>query len=389
MRKLFMLGLSVAMLSAAWLVKPVFAQAAPPESGETFSGQLLCQPDAYLVEPADCLPLGPSLFLTEMAKKGITFPLQPLPAVPIDPELAKLPLNFAKINVDQYEDVPLYSSLDDAVAGTNAVGKINAGPLRFISYVQRADINGGHFLMLKSGQWVRASPAALSYFGGLVFSRTPRNNFGWIVDDAKPRSAPGYAYPETGKTYLREAVVQVFDRVEMDNTTWYMIGLSEWVERRYIRIVDVNTQAPSGVDNNRWIDVNLYEQTLAVYEDGVLKYATLIATGMEPFYTQPGVFKIYEKKDTETMTGAFENDKSDYYYLEDVPWTMYFDEARALHGAYWRTWFGYPQSHGCVNLSLGDSRWLYDWAKVGDWVYVHDPSGETPTDPAYYGQGGA
>jgi lipoprotein-anchoring transpeptidase ErfK/SrfK len=67
---------------------------------------------------------------------------------------------------------------------------------------------------------------------------------------------------------------------------------------------------------------------------------------------------------------------------------MYFDGARALHAAYWRTRFGYPQSHGCVNLSMGDAHWLFLWAHEGDWVYVHDPSGKTPTDPALY-TGGA
>jgi hypothetical protein len=33
---------------------------------------------------------------------------------------------------------------------------------------------------------------------------------------------------------------------------------------------------------------------------------------------------------------------------------------------------------------VGDSRWLYDWAVEGDFVYVHDPSGQTPTDPNLY-----
>ena len=131
------------------------------------------------------------------------------------------------------------------------------------------------------------------------------------------------------------------------------------------------------------------EQTLAVYDQGQLVYATMIATGVDPFFTKPGLFQIQVKKDTETMTGAFTADKSDYYYLDKVPWTMYFDGARALHAAYWRALFGYEQSHGCVNLSPGDAHWLFDWAKVGDWVYVWDPSGKTPTDPAKYTQGGA
>ena len=89
------------------------------------------------------------------------------------------------------------------------------------------------------------------------------------------------------------------------------------------------------------------------------------------------------------MSGAFEAGKTDYYYLEDVPWTMYFDQARALHGAYWRSWWGMPGTHGCVNLSIGDSNWLFQWANEGDFVYVWDPSGKTPTDPAFYGAGGA
>ena len=39
------------------------------------------------------------------------------------------------------------------------------------------------------------------------------------------------------------------------------------------------------------------------------------------------------------MRGSFEADHSDAYYLEDVPWTMYYDKERALHGAYWHNGF--------------------------------------------------
>jgi lipoprotein-anchoring transpeptidase ErfK/SrfK len=113
----------------------------------------------------------------------------------------------------------------------------------------------------------------------------------------------------------------------------------------------------------------------------------VVATGMEPLFTRPGLFPIYKKLELETMSG--ERGTENFYYLENVPWTMYFDKARALHGAYWRARMGYPQSHGCVNLTPGDAHWLFDWAKEGDWVYVHDPSGLTPTDPKFYGDGGA
>ena len=173
-----------------------------------------------------------------------------------------------------------------------------------------------------------------------------------------------------------------------------MIGPDEWIPekrgwQRLIGRVIPNPNPPEGVDNGRWIEVNLKDQTVAVYDQGQLVFATLIASGIEPFWTKPGLFQIYQKYDATPMRGAFEADRSDAYYLEDVPWTMYYDKSYALHGTYWHNGFGTPRSRGCVNMSVGDSRWLYDWANVGDWVYVVDPSGETPTDPELYGDGGA
>jgi len=63
--------------------------------------------------------------------------------------------------------------------------------------------------------------------------------------------------------------------------------------------------------------------------------------------------------------------------------TFYFDKACALHGDYWQTRFGYPQSRGCVNLSVGDAHWLFNWAVQGDWVYMYYPTGLTPTDLSF------
>jgi lipoprotein-anchoring transpeptidase ErfK/SrfK len=111
----------------------------------------------------------------------------------------------------------------------------------------------------------------------------------------------------------------------------------------------------------------------------------MTSTGIDHFWTRPGLFQIKTKLETETMSNSVQDD---FYYLEDVPWTMYFDEGRALHGAYWHNKFGYRLSHGCVNLSPGDSHWIYNWAHEGDYVYVYDPSGQTPTDPSLFSAGG-
>lgn len=377
--------LTIAFLLFTFMpASPVNAITTTQSDTGPFFGDVVCSPDNYQQQSLDCLPLGPSQSINNIVAQGIPYPVLDLPAAHPSPDLAKLNIGFAKINIDNSTQAAIYSSLDAAVNGENPTRFLQAGATIYVSFVSQQDVNGGHYVMLASGEWMRASPGDFSKFSGLVFHAAPRNNFGWIVDQTMPRNAPGYASPELGKTYYRETLVQIYQEVEMDGTTWYQIGFDEWIERRYIRQVVVNTTPPEGVDNNRWIEVNLYEQTLAVYDNGQLVFATLIATGAEPYFTRPGLHKIYLKKELETMTGSFAADKSDYYYLADVPYTMYFDDARALHGAYWRAMFGYEQSHGCVNLSIIDSHWLYDWAKEGDYVYVWDPSGATPTDPSFY-----
>ncbi len=218
---------------------------------------------------------------------------------------------------------------------------------------------------------------------------TPKTQFGWILTPGKPRTSPAFNAPELKREVLQGELYAINATKTVGDTVWVMIGLGEWIEDRIIGRVVPTTVPPKGVTNGRWVDINLAEQSLSVYEDNRMVFATLVSTGADPFFTQPGLFKIYQKKDKETMSGDFSGDKTGYYYLEDVPWTMYFDKLRALHGAYWHARFGYDASHGCVNLSIGDSRWLYDWAKVGDYVYAYDPTGKTPTDPKFYTDGGA
>jgi len=370
---------------------PVIPAQASAPLADAESDLPLCLPGVYRTDPGDCLPLGPSTFITELAQRGISYPIRPLPAQKPDPALQYAPDAYLSVTSGA---ISMYATLEDAISGS-PVQSLGAGLMKYLAITQRVDRAEGIFYGLTSGLWVRAADIDASCcirsgrFQGLLFADNPPNSFGWIVDQAVPRTAPGYLAPEKKMTLYRETVVQIFDVQTADNTKWYMIGLDTWVERRYIRQMVVNPTPPEGIDRNRWIEINLYEQTLAVYEDNRLVFATLIASGIDPFFTRPGLFQVYEKLEKTNMSGAFEPDRSDYYYLENVPYTLYFDEARAIHGAYWRTLFGYPQSHGCINLSIGDAAWIYSWADVGDWVYVWDPSGETPTDPKFYTSGGA
>jgi lipoprotein-anchoring transpeptidase ErfK/SrfK len=113
-------------------------------------------------------------------------------------------------------------------------------------------------------------------------------------------------------------------------------------------------------------------------------YATLVSSGLKQWKTDSGLFRIWVKVKLGKMSGR--EGFSDYYFLEDVPWTMYFNKAFALHGAYWHDRFGFPHSHGCVNLAPKDAKWLFDWttpaatsgwslaseSASGTWVRVRD-----------------
>jgi lipoprotein-anchoring transpeptidase ErfK/SrfK len=365
-----------------------------PQATVTYtSNAVLCIPGIYLIDPQDCLPLGPSTYRTQMANDGISFPLISLPSHPVDSLLGELPFSYALLGDGP---TPVYASLQDAISGKNQIRTIEAGRLRYVSYVDFTETSFGRFFLLPDNTWVSVSSRVSvphSYPGGVELSRTPGNAFGWILPFApsiETRRSPGYKLDDyTGYSVSQYDIVQVYSTQQVNNEEWDLIAPDTWVEGRFVGKVIPNTTPPPGIENGRWIEVNLFEQTLSVYDQNRLIFATLIATGLDPFFTKPGLFQIHRKLESTIMSGSFAEDRSDYYYLDDVPWTMYYDHARALHGAYWRTAFGFPQSHGCVNLSPSDSHWLFNWANVGDWVYVWDPSGNTPTDPSYYGEGGA
>ena len=375
MKKTFILILSVCIMlintpapsASAWQT---------PYPDEPASGAVVCEPNVYYLSPEYCNPLGPSRYLSDLAKLGMTIPQRPLPVYKLDPNLNNLPYSYFKLEKDY---VPIYSSPGERGTGVN---QFPPGFV-YISYKDRANVNGVYYLM-ENGGWIPGKGERIGEiptFQGLGFYSTPTNSFGWPFEQIPVKIAPGYNAPNSNTWLDPYRVIQIFATQTIDDADWNLIGPNQWVEARKVAQVVINTTPPEGVTTNRWIDVNLAEQTLAVYDNRELIFATVIASGSEPFWTKPGLFQIFQKKETETMRNS---DPTDFYYLDNVPWTMYFDGARALHGAYWRTRFGFPQSHGCVNLSVGDSHWLFNWAVEGDWVYVHDPSGLTPTDPGLY-----
>ena len=126
-------------------------------------------------------------------------------------------------------------------------------------------------------------------------------------------------------------------------------------------------------EGEKWVDISLSDNSVTAYIGGK------VAGG--PFYMVPGApetptivgtFHVYLKYDVQTMRG--ENADGTKYETEGVPWVTYFSGGYAMHGAPWRSsfgWSGYGGSHGCVNMPVDAAKFIYDWTDMGDTVVVH------------------
>lgn len=130
--------------------------------------------------------------------------------------------------------------------------------------------------------------------------------------------------------------------------------------RHAVRVIRLRSPPPILPIGARWVVVDLAEQTLTAYEGTRPVLATLVSTGTGSLQdrTKLGLYEVQHKMLFSNMRG-----KQDSPYVVDrVPYTIYYDKNEAIHGAYWHDSFGIKLSHGCVNLSLADAKWLFDWS---------------------------
>ena len=111
----------------------------------------------------------------------------------------------------------------------------------------------------------------------------------------------------------------------------------------------------------KWIEVSLKDQTLYAWRGDRLVNRFLISSGVGDNPTVTGLFRVWARTAAQTMDGG-DRASGTYYSLPNVQWVQYFHHGYAFHGAYWHNNFGTPMSHGCVNLTVADAEWLFNWA---------------------------
>lgn len=125
---------------------------------------------------------------------------------------------------------------------------------------------------------------------------------------------------------------------------------------------------PMGQFGPKWVDVTLSTQTMIAYEGQTPVFTAKVSSGVPRHPTVEGIYRVYAKYTSTRMKGG---EGAEHYDIPNVPYTMYFYADYALHGAFWHNNFGHPMSHGCVNLPVDVSTWLFNWAPIGTLVVTH------------------
>jgi lipoprotein-anchoring transpeptidase ErfK/SrfK len=108
-------------------------------------------------------------------------------------------------------------------------------------------------------------------------------------------------------------------------------------------------------------------ESLTLHEGHHVVLTTPANTGVPGAETEQGIFPIYSRFVSTTMTGT--DPDGTHYVAPDVPWVNYFNGGDAVHG-YPRASYGSPQSNGCVELPIETAHRVFEKLAIGDIVVV-------------------
>jgi hypothetical protein len=185
------------------------------------------------------------------------------------------------------------------------------------------------------------------YYGQVVWMDKIRNDNGfpeyrWNED----ANGHGYGYGASGEYY--------------------------WADGAAFKILtdaDIAPISPDVDPNDKRIEANLDVQTLSCYEGTTEVYFCRISSGIsydpqtgqlsDKLATPVGNLLTHWKIMSLNMTAGTAQAG---YSTPAVPWdTMISGDGIAIHGAFWHNGFGEKRSHGCINVTPEDAKWIFRW----------------------------
>lgn len=144
-----------------------------------------------------------------------------------------------------------------------------------------------------------------------------------------------------------------------------------WMDGAGLKILtdaDVAPIHPEIDPNSKSITADLDTQTLSCFEGSTEVYFCRISSGKkydadgqisDKLATPVGNLLTHWKIISLNMT-AGTSDAG--YSTPGIPWnTMISGDGIAIHGAFWHNAFGEKRSHGCINVTPEDAKWIFRW----------------------------
>ena len=145
-----------------------------------------------------------------------------------------------------------------------------------------------------------------------------------------------------------------------------------WADGAGFKVLTEADVAPINPDvdpGQKRIEADLDYQTLSCYEGNTEVYFCRISSGInydpasgevnDKFATPVGNLLTHWKIISQNMTAGTSQAG---YSTPAVPWsTMISGDGVAIHGAFWHNAFGEKRSHGCINVSPEDAKWIFRW----------------------------
>jgi lipoprotein-anchoring transpeptidase ErfK/SrfK len=113
-------------------------------------------------------------------------------------------------------------------------------------------------------------------------------------------------------------------------------------------------------------------ENLTLYDNGAPQYTNIpVNTGAPGADTTDGTYPVFEHVTSSVMKGT--NPDGTTYDDPDVPWASFFNGGDALHG-FVRAQYGFPQSNGCVEMTVANAGMLWPLTPIGTLVTVVGPA---------------
>jgi hypothetical protein len=271
-----------------------------------------------------------------------------------------VPYRYAMVVVAEGTFLPMWASIDALERHETPERELARGDTIALAETVHEFEGASYFVTVDNKVVPVQGTTAVKKFSewqGVPLNITTRFPFAWVT----PNKAPVFDAPSGKKLedLPQRTRVDVLEELTVGSTRWLRIGDSRYMKASQLNEVRKLARPNGTGTHEQWIDIDLGEQVVVAYRGAEPVFATLTSSGRGPNHTPRGNYPVWGKATAITMKSQAYDDSP--YYVNRVPWVLFFQAHNALHAAYWHDRFGSVKSHGCANLSPRDAQTLFEW----------------------------